>query len=62
MASVVDKAKDKLSGSSGKDPLSKGSKLPTIGLLKENSPTEGSVDLGQLRGKSESLSKPIIIT
>ena len=62
MSGVVDKVKDKVSGGSGKEPLSKGSRLPTIGALKENSPTEGSVDLGSLKGKSELLLRSQTIT
>ena len=54
MYNLVDKVKDKVgggsSGSSGG--FKQGSKLPT-GLLKENNPEKGSVDLSSLAGKSE---------
>ena len=52
MSGLVDKVKDKVGGSSG--PLQSGSKLPSVGVLKEYNPTEGSVDLSTLKGKSES--------
>ena len=68
MSGLVDKVKDKVGSGSGPSTggssggssggsnsgLKQGSKLPTIGALKENSPTEGSVDLSQLKGKSTS--------
>lgn len=50
MSSVVDKVKEMTSSG----PLKPGSKLPTnVGSLKENHPTEGAIDLGQLKGKSK---------
>jgi hypothetical protein len=50
MSAIVDKVKDMVGGG---PPLSKGSKLPSTGLSKEDNPTEGSVDLSQLKGKSK---------
>ncbi len=52
MSGIVEKAKSAVGGS-GK-PLEHGSKLPSGILLKENSVTDGSVDLSKLSGKSES--------
>jgi 2-Cys peroxiredoxin 5 len=44
MSSIVNKIK-------GAKPLAQGSKLPTVGLLKEKNPEQGTVDLAALSGK-----------
>jgi len=49
MSQLVDKVKDKVGGG---NKLKQGSKLPDVGLLKEENPTQGSVDLAALKGKN----------
>ncbi|KAK5164809.1 uncharacterized protein LTR77_009473 [Saxophila tyrrhenica] len=62
MSNLMDKVKGKVEGdkSSGGStgPLKQGSKLPSVGMLKENHPVEANMDLGTLSGKNIIVSVP----
>lgn len=49
MSKIIDKIKSKAEGGSG---LEQGSKIPDVGLLKEDSVEKGTLDLHTLTGKS----------